>query len=793
MNHAPPQSGQPNSRPSGYALYRGNERDSQINLRELFNAARRGKWIILFVFWLCTAAAIAYTLTADLEYEARSVLLIHNKQNAGLEDLSFDPEGLGLLNEIELLRQSIPLAERVAARLIETAQVPETGEALPILHTEEGRPLPLENIARLLLNERVHVVPVADRVSMIRITAKSSVAGEAALIVNFYAEEYQKRNQETSRASITASRQFLLDQEARYQASLESTEARLEVFMQQEGAVALDTESSLLVRRVAEIDAQIGETRVELGQANASLEAKVAELERIEPGLAARIASGVEDEIGPLRERIAQLEAQANDFYANDPSLRGNESSIPELVEIHDKIQRFRNELEDLSRQYVAEVMSLGVADVTVGGRGLSYVADLKRDIIEKNITIRGLQAKLEALELRVQQYEGRLQDLPRKSIEFAQLQREKQAIEQIYLMLGQKAQEARVAEESELGYVEIVRLAVTPSEPVRPQKQMNIMLGMLVGLAFGFGLAFLWQALDHRIYRPEDLTKQGVNVIGVVPKFDRVIKAHFGKKDQVEVDGTMLSTLLIPLLNPFSPIAECYRGLHTSIQFGRSDKVVETILVSSALPQEGKSVTSMNLAITIARSGRRTLYVDADLRRPRGHQLLGLERKPGLSDLLLGKADPNFKPFDTGIEGLYALTAGRAVPNPAELLGSKRMRYLVDQMKKHFDVVIFDTAPVLLATDAILLSTQCDVALIVVAAGQTNQVALNRTRAQFDNVGAPLIGAILNQFDSRGTSGFGYDYGYGHGYYDRYGYYSKDYEKTRKGLSRRRANTGNA
>ncbi len=786
MNHASSQPGpQPRRSTPRRAAYRKEPQDNQLNLLEIFNAVRRGKWIILTVFWLCTMGAVVYAFTTEPEFEARSVLLVHNQQTSGLEDIAIDVEGLGVLTEIEILKQSLSLAERVAERLMEAAIVPKTGEPLPVLLDREGRALPVEDVARVVLDKRVQFIPVANRVSMIRIRAKSPVAKEASLIANFYAEEYQKRNQESSRASITASREFLREQEARYRSALDSTEARLEAFMKQEGVVSLDTEGSLLVRRVAEIDTQIGEASVELGLARASLDALVTELDRIEPGLASRIASGVENEIGSLQKRLADLEAQANEFYANDPSLRGNEASNPDLAEIISKIQQFQPVLDQLSREYVNEMLALGVADVTVGGQGLSYVANLKRQIVEKNITIRGLEAKLDALQQRVAKYETRQRDLPRKSMQYAQLEREKQAIEQIYLVLGEKAQEARVAEESELGYVEIVREALVPKRPVRPQKKLNILLGMLVGLAFGIGLAFLRQAVDHRIYRPDDLTKAGLDVVGLVPRFDRVIKTLFNKKEHVDVDGRTWSTSLLTLLNPLSPITECYRGIHTSLQFSRLDTVIETIVITSALPKEGKTVTSTNLAVTIAKSGRRTLYVDADLRRPRGHMILGMPRTPGLADILLGDAKIDLDSLGTGVDGLYALPAGRAVPNPAELLGSKRMRSLLEQLKQRFDVVIFDTAPVLLATDSILLSTQCDATVIVVAAGQTNQVAVNRTRELIENVGAPLIGAVLNRFDSRGSSGFGYDYGYGDGYRYRYGY---DDAAPKKGLFKKRS-----
>ena len=792
MNHSTSPHGSFRSRPPGAYAAREEGYDGQINLREIFNAIRRGKWIILLVFVLTTGAAVAYVMTAEPEYEAYSVLQI-KKPASGFEDLAFTMGDPGttktpVLTELEILEQSTSLAERVAARLMETATDPETGVPLPLLYNDEGQPLPLERLTRRIQGKQVRFIPAEKGVSMIRIQATSTVAGEAVLLADLYAEEYQQRNQEKSRAGITASRQFLKEQEQRYRASLDSTEAQLEAFMQREGAVALDTEGSLLVRRMAEIDAEIGEANVDLGLERAALVARTTELDRIEPGLAARIASGVENEIGTLQKRIASLESQANEFYANDPSLRGNESANANLFEIHTKIEQFRTELDQLSHRFVSEVMNLGVADVTVGGQGLSYVADLKRKIIEKNIRIRALEAKLEVLGQRVEEYETRLRDLPRKSTQFAQLQREKKAVEDIYLLLGEKAQEARVAEESELGYVEIVRHALKPNEPVRPQKKTTILLGMLVGLAFGLGLTLVRQAIDHRIYRPEDLTRLGVSIVGVVPRFDRIIRTEFARKETVEVDGLMINTALISLLNPLSPVTECFRGIHTTLQFTLPDKVLETILITSALPEEGKTVSATNLAVTIARSGRRTLYIDADLRRPRGHQMLGLSRKPGLSDVLLGKTVLDPKTLETGIDGLFALTAGRAVPNPAELLGSKRMRALIEQLKQHFDVLLFDTAPMLLATDAMLLSTQCDVSLVVVAAGQTDATALVRTRQQLEHAGAVLAGVVLNRLDTRGASGFGYDYGYGDGYRYRYGYYGYDESGTRKKKRRSRS-----
>ncbi len=741
-----------------------NDREHQINIMDLVTSVRRGKWIILVSFLFVMGGVSLYTLLVTPEYETFAIVKVNTKSASSFSSvLTFGTEDRGMNNELEFLKVSYPLALRVARRLI-AMKTDTSGVPLPVLFNPSGDTLRAEQLAGVLMRKRVSFSLAGERVDLITITANSPLPSEASIIAQLYTEEYQTFSKELSRQSITASRKFLTEQREKRRSELDSLETRIAAFMAREGIVALETESTSLVQQLSQLDAQVDETRVDLKLAQASKSAMDAELERIEPGLAVRISSDVESRIEALQKSIAALDAEAEEYYASQPALRGNESEEPKLVRIINRRDSFQKELDLKAAQYTAEILAAGIVDSRVGGTGLNNVVSLKNDIVKKNIEIQGLKAKLQALEERLANREGRLEDLPRKSIQLAQLQRTSQSVEKLYDFLVEKLQEAQVAEESELGYVSIIRDALLPMKPVRPNTSQNVMLGILVSMVLGVGLAFLRQALDHRIHQPEDLINMGLSVIGVIPRFDRVIQRELGGKESVVINGREYNTSLISLYNPLSPITESYRAVHANIQFSRPDAVIQTILITSTEPNEGKSVTSVNLAISMARSGRKTLLIDGDLRAPGGHKLFGLPQEPGLSELLFEKT-VDVDQYRTDIQNLSFLPAGKTSPNPSELMGSKKMRELMRVFKDNFDYIIIDSPPVLRATDAVLVSTQCDVTILVARADTTHRVAIERSIDALAYVGTKVIGVVLNRYDVS-AAGYGYGYGYGYGFY---------------------------
>ncbi len=204
-----------------------------------------------------------------------------------------------------------------------------------------------------------------------------------------------------------------------------------------------------------------------------------------------------------------------------------------------------------------------------------------------------------------------------------------------------------------------------------------------------------------------------------------------------------MIKPTLITLTDPRSPGAEAFRTLRTNLMFSSLDKPITTLLVTSPAPDEGKSITLANLAVTMAQGGRNTILVDCDLRRPHQHELFGVAQEPGLTTMLLENRDepPLAK---TGVENLWLLPTGPLPPNPADLLGSRRMESLIAGLKSRADIVLFDAPPVLAVTDAALLASKLDGVLLVVSAGQTKREHAQRAKDLLEKINVRLVGAVL-------------------------------------------------
>ncbi|NBB86346.1 MAG: polysaccharide biosynthesis tyrosine autokinase, partial [Bacteroidetes bacterium] len=357
---------------------------------------------------------------------------------------------------------------------------------------------------------------------------------------------------------------------------------------------------------------------------------------------------------------------------------------------------------------------------------------------------------------------------------ELAQMERQKAYLEGVYRNLVEQLQDVRMREQTELGYADRVNEAFIPSRPSSPDVQRNLMLAVLMGLLLGGGGAFLRDRMDSRLYKPEDVRAHGHRVLSVVPNMNSFQKEHFNGAAQVQYKDRQIGTGLVSMLVPAGAPAEAYRHLRTNLQFARPDAVLETVMITSPGMGDGKSMTAANLAIVMAQSGNRTLLLDADLRRPQVHALFGMERGPGLSDHLREGADSPLSLQRTVEPHLYALPAGSPVGNPSELLGSPAFRNLMMALRDHFDYIVVDTPPVLAATDATLLSTQCDATVMVTRAAATMEAELDESLATLQDVGSDVEGIVFNAFDV--SMAFGYKMRYRQ--YDAYGHYGQ-YEST--------------
>lgn len=291
-----------------------------------------------------------------------------------------------------------------------------------------------------------------------------------------------------------------------------------------------------------------------------------------------------------------------------------------------------------------------------------------------------------------------------------------------------------------------IVDAASFSESPVSPKPERNIALGLVLGALIGFGLAVLRSAVDTRITSTEDLTAT----------VDEPILGAIG------FDPDAKGTPLVSSISSHAPRAEAFRVLRTNLQFVDVDKQHKMYVVSSAMPSEGKTSTSLNLAISLAQAGVRTLLVEADLRRPRAGVRLGIDDAIGVTNVLVGSVSWSDAVLTHEETGLDFLAAGPVPPNPAELLQSNAMHDLLDELRQKYDVVLIDAPPLLPVTDAALLAAAADGAILVVRHGKSTRDQVAHAVERLEAVDAELTGLVLNMVPAKST---GHGYGYGYGY----------------------------
>lgn len=348
-------------------------------------------------------------------------------------------------------------------------------------------------------------------------------------------------------------------------------------------------------------------------------------------------------------------------------------------------------------------------------------------------------------------QGKGEAMALSEKSMRYDVLKRELDTNQQIYEALLKRVKETTLVEEVKSFNIFIVDKAEIPKSPVRPNKFKNILFALVLGLCGGLGIAFFLEYLDNTFKGPQDIEeKLALPLLGIVP----LIK----KADE---QGGRIETLL--LNNQKSNIAESYKALRTSLLLSSGDPI-KSVLITSSVEDEGKTTTAINIAVSFAQLEKKVLLVDADLRKPKVHTMLGVDNSVGLS-AYLSRQTLQEDIRGTKMPNLSFLSAGPLPPNPSELLSSKRMKDFLDSATTHFDIVVFDSAPLITVTDTIVLSALVDGTVLVVKAGKTTLDIAKRGLKLLMDSNIKILGAVLNAMD---TEKEGYRYLYP--YYYQYG-----------------------
>lgn len=693
----------------------------EANPREYGRILLRRKWVVLSALLLAATGSLLYTWQAQRQYAAASKVYVRK------------PDGLLSFTEYTLYAGQINPNTQIA--LIKTRPVVQ--RAVEALNAGGKRNLTVDAVMTAL---RVEAIPNTE---LIQIAVHWSDPEIARDIANEMAEAFVGYRTEVARKSQVETLDFLDKNLKKAKADLTRSEAALQKFLEQTGfslassRVASDQQAQL--DRLSQRRAELTSARIDLAMARIALGAVSARLEQQNRLLATLDPDTVRDNelLGRTRLELAAREAELAQARAR-LTPEGVRQLHPGLEE---QVQSLRARLD---RQLRAAAR--GGVDLELQQK-LSAQRDQLASEVEKQT------ARVEKLAEAVRALDAERRRLPALARQYSRLLLDKEANEKMYTLLRQKQKETEISRVSQLGNAEVVERAVTNPVPVWPRPRQNLFFALAFGLMLGLAAAFLFEYLDDSLATAEDVERYlHLPTLGSIP----MIK---------EPEYRLLSRV-----NPRSGLAEGYRMIRSSVAFASVDEPLTTLMVTSAGPGEGKSMMAANLAIVHAQKGMQVLLVDCDLRRPSQQKLFKLSGAIGFTNLLLGTATLQEAAQEVGVENLRVLTSGPLPPNPAEMLESARARAVLEELKRHADLVIFDTPPCVALSDPVVLATQVAGVLLVIESGGTNRNAAAQAVYHLAAAKANLLGVILNKVDARRQ-------GY-HTYYYHQQYYRSYFEE---------------
>ncbi|MDB4948742.1 MAG: capsular exopolysaccharide family [Gemmatimonadetes bacterium] len=567
------------------------------------------------------------------------------------------------------------------------------------------------------------------KADVLNIAFRSTDARLAAAVPNAVSHTFVDYKQGIARSESHSAVEFLRQQVANYDRDLEASEQQLRAFRESRQVISLKDEATEQVQRLAKLQAD-----------HEQLVAEHTALSR----LLARVRSAPRGADGPSPYR--QL--------ASFPVFLSNRA-VQDMLQ---SLTTLENERADLLIRRTEEN-----ADV----RGINQrVQEIELQLYQLSQNyLEGLSTQIRAAEQSLATFGAQLQTIPEREIDFARLSRRQGLLADIYTLLQTRLKEAEIRQASEPADVRVIDEALVPQRPVSPKPLQNLVLAAILGLVLGVGAAFGRQAMDTKVRSREDAVDAsgGISIIASIPRMQAAAPAtNGGGRLRGMLEPGELPRALATRDDPWSPAAEAYRALRTNLTFMGVEGAPQTLVFTSAMPGEGKSTSSANLAITLAQQGVKTVLVDADLRRGTLHRLMGVGRDPGLTHLLLRRQTLDQVvqevPVGSAEAPLHFIAAGILAPNPAELLGSAEFGRVLEELRGRYEMVIFDAPPLNLVTDAAILARRVDSCVLVTRANFTDKHALQQAATHLHQVDARVAGLILNDISVSQSY-----YGYGH------------------------------
>jgi tyrosine-protein kinase Etk/Wzc len=743
------------------------DREPESNsFKDYINLIRNNIIPITLISLTGLVVAIIYAIKAPDIFKSTTVLKVSKPQGSILESpLMPDFQDFGsdrfIANEIEILK-SYTVRENVAKALIADYNLEKRKDFFNIILDkkllQKGKTTPVKSVSVLAeMLEKTAAIDQKRGLDIVEISVESPSPYEASLITNEYAKAYKDYNLQNSRMQLTQVKEFLLGQRKEKQDELLKSEESLRQYQQAGGIVALDEQAKALIEQLSKFDADKNAADIDMKVSEKNLSKYRDELKKQDPRLADYVESFVaEPYVKALQEQIAKIEIQKAIALSSKDAGAVDKKT---LNEYDAKIKYLKSQVEQKKATYKAGILASSPEEVKL----------LTKSVIEEEVKSQAAKSSYQELSKIVGNYEKKFNSLPSATIEYARRERERAALEKLYLLVEEKYQESMINEQSKPGNVLIVDPGRIPEKPAKPNRPLIVLIGLVLGVGMGVGFAFVRNYFDNTIKTPEDIERRNVNVLAWIPKIEGL--GPGGNKDLE----------FIVARKPDSIPAEAYRALRTRVQFSKFENDgIKTILVTSSAPSEGKTTTAVNLAGSFAQANKKTIIIDSDLRKPRLHNVFKAERYPGFTDYVFGEAEFEQIIRKSDVNNLYFATAGTIPPNPSELLGSSHFDDFLRRLKSEFDMIIVDSPPIIAVTDSEILSRKVDASILVVSAEKTEADLMSKSIELLTHEANTFIGVLLNNFSYRA--------GYG-SYYKYYYYYSRpaDGKKGLKGVSKSR------
>jgi capsular exopolysaccharide synthesis family protein len=589
-------------------------------------------------------------------------------------------------------------------------------------------------------------VSLVPNTRIIEVRYRSADKNVAARVVNTLANTYVEQNFKTRFESTMQASDWLSKQLVDLQIKVETSQEKLVKYQKEHEILGIDEKQNITTAKLDELNRELTSAEsvrmekesiyrlVQSGDSD-SIAAAATNVDGAARGSSANSAllEKLREQQADVKIQVAQLSTQFGPSY-------------PKLAQLTTQLKEVDEQIQTEMRKVAARL------------RG-DYLAAVQRESM--------LRSALE-------QQKQEANKLNESAIEYSLLKRDVDANRTLSEGLLERLKEAGVTAGLRSNNFRIVDTARVPTAPSGPNLMRNLAFAFPLGLSIGVGLAFLLESMDNTVRTPEQAQIiSALPSLGMIPLGSRSTR-ELGGREKLALASSREAVELVTKSRPRSQMAESYRALRTSLLLTFAGGPPKIILITSALPEEGKTTTSVNSAIVLAQKGTPVLLIDADLRRPSIHKTLGLGPQIGLSNVLTGTATLQQAIIpSTILPDLFILPAGTPPPNPAELLASAKMKNVLEELRRHYDHIVIDSPPTLSVTDAVVMSTAADAVVLVIRSGHTTKPALRRARDILLQVNARVCGVLVNAVDLNSPDYYyHYEYQgkYGHGYYQEDG-----------------------